>query len=1453
MKQNNKWNELTMQQRADLMKLYVANGYTNLDSIRKHYNTFNEGGPAETQTEEKSGWQKAKEVAYDVLEFVDPTGVSSYATSEGDLRQAIEGYKKGTASLGDIGIEAVGALPLIGKLGKGIKLAKGVDKLNYFVKAVDRANKVAKRIDTFQEAIPGVRKVATAVQGKTGAITNHLANLIDLSTDSRRYINYGIDAFNNLNTGKDIVDIFKPNPYNYPISRSNYVEKQPILVRSENINIPNLRQGQIDTINTVYNHFIDRGLSPRNAAAIMGSIMQESSFNPYVIQGNGDNAKGLFQMHGERLKDYQKYLEENNLKDDMIPQLNYMVDLINGKRGDYYIEGLNSLNSRIDALQSKSKRTRYEDRELNEKLAYREKIYGERIKNNTLYPIADLTNALSNKDYDLNYITDLFTNTIERPGKPHYENRRAYAKAFLEHFYGIPENEANKYDDGGPIDNDLYYSNIDPVEVTTAKRKVNIPEDPLSKEGRKQAQFYLNRIKSGDMTFEGVPESYKKVVNNYITGDKLVYKGRENSQYKGLNQMMQNLILGGPAGLVLDTAFKGIGSIYNGYNVFDPEHPGLFTKEYSDKHPYLTTAVNMAAALPFGAWDTYMASNMDDFNDLSSVNRRSPGGNRPTKKQARQQINNLENSMEDLKAEEKHVQSDGFVRMLKDQIAMRDYGMSYSQLSDHIRKYIDSMHKTMQKVRTRYSIQSMPVMHTYKRENLPIYKVLANHEGVTDQPKNVYALLGTSYIKDDIGNLQVYKDSNGITHVSSNGMSEAIPTGLTVTDLESGITIPNTLLTRAGKNTSSGIVTKKGKNYKFIPDNITEYPNNNYVNLPQKALDNISSRKAETINAIDRGEGLLPEGSFKVYGSSELSSKNYLPHLSDDVDLIMTVDQANKLKAIHNTGTRMAPDGFKLFTGNKKLDGSKGIDITYIDKDPNTGLAKGEIARQLFYKEFPEEYWEQARKEALGLGEFQITKTPDELLEAFDSTVDTMLDVFTGKNEKFKTRVPVLMEQADVKDLQSTLSRKGRMFFGERYKPIMRNLDSETPLVNTSNVEDNLAALEAMGYTGVNLNKLASDPQRMQLVMEDFYQTMTGLGRGVSDVKGDDVFNSLSQHRQGGGNARGAGLNNVLLGNSGYGDTYGLNQIDLSSYMKGKSASQVVNFFNTLTDLNTKLPKTIIDKINSVLPEKLKISDNATTGEFNFTMSRVYEQSKEIFDAVQEAISKQKDFPIPYVGTENINKHDSFIGSIIPLDRKDKLNVFIQNSKTAYNSKDLDDLYLRASRNRTTEGLASTRITHSSIDKATIWRTKNKLRGEELRRNEYVDYLDRKTSKAEDLLMEKVDTENNKEYNIRKEVSDIITDKRRALHSKYKNLKTKKEYLEEYVIDKEYLESSITEPLKVIMGLIASTGGGGLLMKSLLEDKIKPSSQYLEWERKQKERESLNTKYQEDNKKKYYK
>lgn len=40
-----KWSSLSMRDRADLIKLYVSNGITSLDAIKKEYNSFGDGGP----------------------------------------------------------------------------------------------------------------------------------------------------------------------------------------------------------------------------------------------------------------------------------------------------------------------------------------------------------------------------------------------------------------------------------------------------------------------------------------------------------------------------------------------------------------------------------------------------------------------------------------------------------------------------------------------------------------------------------------------------------------------------------------------------------------------------------------------------------------------------------------------------------------------------------------------------------------------------------------------------------------------------------------------------------------------------------------------------------------------------------------------------------------------------------------------------------------------------------------------------------------------------------------------------------------------------------------------------------------------------------------------------------------------------------------------------------------
>jgi hypothetical protein len=45
---NDKWSALSMKERADLIKLYVSNGVTSLNDIKKDYNSFAPGGPIDT-------------------------------------------------------------------------------------------------------------------------------------------------------------------------------------------------------------------------------------------------------------------------------------------------------------------------------------------------------------------------------------------------------------------------------------------------------------------------------------------------------------------------------------------------------------------------------------------------------------------------------------------------------------------------------------------------------------------------------------------------------------------------------------------------------------------------------------------------------------------------------------------------------------------------------------------------------------------------------------------------------------------------------------------------------------------------------------------------------------------------------------------------------------------------------------------------------------------------------------------------------------------------------------------------------------------------------------------------------------------------------------------------------------------------------------------------------------
>lgn len=206
------------------------------------------------------------------------------------------------------------------------------------------------------------------------------------------------------------------NIYNTKLKEQSSEIKTPTLTKSP-LNTK-LSRRQYELASDIWRYLYDKKVSPRNISVIMGNIMQESSFNRNAKQQGGDRAEGLFQMHSDDLKAYNKWKANN--KTGKYPELDYILYMINSKDHPYTNE-----YKRINNLP----KTRQNQE-------YIQKVYGDRIKNNTLYLIDDFNSAWNDESYSLNDITDLFTNTIERAGKPEYETRRAYAKDFYNHFYG---------------------------------------------------------------------------------------------------------------------------------------------------------------------------------------------------------------------------------------------------------------------------------------------------------------------------------------------------------------------------------------------------------------------------------------------------------------------------------------------------------------------------------------------------------------------------------------------------------------------------------------------------------------------------------------------------------------------------------------------------------------------------------------------------------------------------------------------------------------------------------------------------------------------------------------------------------------------------------------------------------------------------------------------------------
>jgi len=288
----------------------------------------------------------------------------------------------------------------------------------------------------------------------------------------------------------------------------------------------------------------------------------------------------------------------------------------------------------------------------------------------------------------------------------------------------------------------------------------------------------------------------------------------------------------------------------------------------------------------------------------------------------------------------------------------------------------------------------------------------------------------------------------------------------------------------------------------------------------------------------------------KPFGSSVFHNIG-VAHASNDIDVAMTASDWNKVKKnVSIDQSKQAKYGPTINLGDEF--GSQGkIDVNIIQENPKTGMAEGEFATELFRQFFPDEFYKETQRlveqgitksiNLKNLPSLSISKTPQELMDAYDPEIKSILDAYeatpqvrSGLNlnkTKQINRIDYILETST--DYNKVA--KAQELFTKSIVGSKGSIGYQFSEDQLSDFSENLKILKDIGVTKHNLSKIASDPKRMQLFLNDFYINNSIYNREISLVPEyiktpEDLFNAYTQWKGKGASAMGMGTNSVTLG-----------------------------------------------------------------------------------------------------------------------------------------------------------------------------------------------------------------------------------------------------------------------------------------------------------------------------------
>jgi hypothetical protein len=284
----------------------------------------------------------------------------------------------------------------------------------------------------------------------------------------------------------------------------------------------------------------------------------------------------------------------------------------------------------------------------------------------------------------------------------------------------------------------------------------------------------------------------------------------------------------------------------------------------------------------------------------------------------------------------------------------------------------------------------------------------------------------------------------------------------------------------------------------------------------------------------------------KVFGSSRGVSEAGLPHLSNDYDVM--ISRANYDKNVIGKAKHLGNNGQAQLHSIGEEFGKQGeVDFNIVESNAK-GLATGRLAQELYKQAFPAEYHERARQLVQGkklddvaIKEMEIPYTPDELIENIDPTIKSIVDMYESTKDKHINKIDAYIAYGEPHKVQAAQQKFVQTLVGER-----GSIGHIFPKNQLSNPEENVKILKMMGYHG-DIKAISKSPDRMQSALNDYYINNTIYSRSVSENP-DEAMKAWKPEKSSGGNALGAGLNFVKLGDSRHwGMVYGHRQFGIKT------------------------------------------------------------------------------------------------------------------------------------------------------------------------------------------------------------------------------------------------------------------------------------------------------------------